>query len=173
VRTIELELGRIDVAVYAPVPGDSSFAPAASVNAEALRPLANIYTFAPIELSHALLPGMLDRGDGAIVVVGGASAVTPMPGMGGGIGAAMAAARNFIHTLNGEVKDRGVYAGTVYIGAMIARSAGYRIATAGGAALDPRFPIIDPDEIAHAILAQVTERDRVEVLLPHPAPRAA
>jgi hypothetical protein len=78
----------------------------------------------------------------------------------------MTAARNYILTLNAEVAARGVFAGSVSIGAMIARSAGMRIATSGGATIDPRLPVIDPDDIADEIWTLVKRRDRVEVILP-------
>lgn len=166
IGAIEARFGSIDVAVYSPVSAGIDFMPAADLNAATLGRMASLLTFAPVEVSNALLPGMLTRGDGAVVVVGGLSAIVPMPGMGGGVGPAMAAARNYIHTLNGEVKDRGIYAGTVHIGAMIDRSTGLRLATSGGAELDPRLPVIDPDDIGDAIWSLVTRRDRVEAILP-------
>ena len=83
----------------------------------------------------------------------------------------MAAARNYIFTLNAETAPRGVYAGTVNIGAVIDRSAGLRAMTSGGATLDPRLPVINPDDIAQEIWTLVNERDRVEAILP-PLPQA-
>ncbi|WP_292323264.1 hypothetical protein [Mesorhizobium sp.] len=127
--------------------------------------MADIFAFSPIEVSHAVLPGMLARGDGAIVIVGGLTATVPMPGL-SGVGPAMAAARNYIFTLNAEVMPKGVYAGTLNIGAVIDRSAGLRAMTSAGADFDPRYPIIDPDDIAEELWSLVTKRDRVEAILP-------
>jgi short-subunit dehydrogenase len=163
-------LGPIDAAVYAPVPSDVSFVPAAALDASTLQLMANIFMFSPIEVSHAVLPGMLARGDGAIVIVGGLTAVVTMPGM-SGVGPLMAAARNYVFTLNAEVLPKGVYAGTVSIGAVIERSAGLRAMTASGATLDPNFPVLDPDQIADEIWTLVTKRERVEAILP-PLPTA-
>lgn len=165
VRSIEARFGSIDAAVYAPVPSDVNFVPALELDAARLRSMADIFTFAPIEVSHAVLPGMLARGDGAVVIVGGLTAVVTMPGM-SGVGPLMAAARNYVFTLNAEAMPKGVYAGTVNIGAVIDRSAGLRAMTSSGAALDPKFPVIDPDEIAEEIWNLVTKRDRVEAILP-------
>ncbi|PDT13010.1 SDR family NAD(P)-dependent oxidoreductase [Rhizobium sp. M1] len=165
VRSIEARFGSIDAAVYAPVPSDVNFAPALELDAAKLRSMADIFTFSPIEVSHAVLPGMLARGDGAVVIVGGLTAVVTMPGM-SGVGPLMAAARNYVFTLNAEAMPKGVYAGTVNIGAVIDRSAGLRAMTSSGAALDPKFPVIDPDEIAEEIWNLVTRRDRVEAILP-------
>jgi short-subunit dehydrogenase len=144
-RSIEDRLGCIDVAIYAPVTPHVGFVPAVQLDAAKMKDLSTLFTFAPIAIAHTLLPGMLARGDGAIVFGGGATAVHTFPGM-SGIGPAMAAARNYVFTLNAEVKDKGVYAGTVTIGAAIERSAGYRAMTASGQPL--AFPVISPDVIA-------------------------
>lgn len=165
VGAIEARLGPIDVAVYCPISPDAGFVPAADLDAATLQAMAPLFTFAPVEVSHAVLPGMIARGDGAIVIVGGLSAVVTMPGM-SGVGPLMAAARNYVFTLNAEVAERGVFAGTVNIGAMIERSAGLRAATAKGMTFDSRFPTIDPDDIAQEIWTLVTRRDRVEAILP-------
>lgn len=170
VKSIEDRFGSIDVAVYAPVPADIHFIPAVSLDATALRTMANLFTFSPVEVSHTVLPGMLARGHGAVVVVGGLTAVVPMAGM-SGVGPLMSATRNYVYTLNAEVAAKGVYAGTVNIGAAIDRSAGLRAMTANGVKLDPRFPVIDPDDIAEEIWSLVTRRDRVEAILP-PLPSA-
>ncbi|MEW6438613.1 MAG: SDR family NAD(P)-dependent oxidoreductase [Pseudomonadota bacterium] len=169
VRSIEERLGAIDVAIYQPV-GHIGFVSAVELDAAKLEPLASIFAFSPIEVSHAVLPGMLARGNGAIVIVGGLTAVVPMPGL-SGVGPMMAAARNYIFTLNAEVASKGVYAGTVNIGAVIDRSAGLRIMTSGGVPLDPRYPILNPDDIAEEIWTRVTKRDQVEAILP-PLPQA-
>jgi len=164
VRFIEERLGSIDVAVYQPV-GHVGFVPAVELDASKLQSMASVFTFSPIEVSHAVLPGMLARGDGAIVIVGGLTALAPMPGL-SGVGPLMAAARNYVFTLNAEVMPKGVYAGTVNIGAVIERSAGFRAMTSGGATLDPRYPVINPDDIAQELWTLVNKRDRVEAILP-------
>ncbi|SNT27449.1 SDR family NAD(P)-dependent oxidoreductase [Sphingopyxis indica] len=164
VRAIEERFGAIDVAIHQPL-GGVGFVPAVELDAATFRPLADYFAFSPIELSHAVLPDMLARGDGAIVVVNGLTASVTMPGM-SGVGPAMAAARNYIFTLNAEVAQKGVYAGTMSIGAFLDRSAGMRAATAGGHELDPRAPVIDPDVVAEEIWSLVTKRDRVEAILP-------
>ena len=170
VAAIEAQLGAIDVAVYAPVPADLSFVPAVSLDAPTLRSLMDLYTYAPIEMARSVVQGQLAKGDGAIVIVGGLSAILAIPGM-SGVGPAMAATRNYAHTLNAEVAGQGVYVGTVNIGAFIRGSGSYNAATAGGNTLAGQFPIIEPDLIAQEIWTMVHQRDRVEAVLP-PLPRA-
>lgn len=162
VRSIEERLGGIDVAAFMPVQLDLGFVPACDLDAAKLRPLAELFTFAPIELAHAVLPGLVARG-GAFVYGNGLSSVVPMAGL-SGVGPAMAAARNFVFTLNAELKDKGAYAGAVTIGASIERSEIRKVMEANGALLD--FPSISPDAIADELWDLVTKRDRVEVILP-------
>lgn len=170
IRSIEGRLGSINVAVYAPVPSDVGFVPAVALDAAKVQSMANIFTFSPIEVSHTILPGMLARGDGAIVIVSGLSAVIPMPGM-SGPGPLMAAARNYVLALRAEAMPKGVYAGTVSIGGGIERSEGFRALISSGASLDPNFPVLNPDDIAEEIWTLVTRRDRAEAIIP-PLPSA-
>ncbi|WP_418125790.1 SDR family NAD(P)-dependent oxidoreductase [Variovorax sp. 160MFSha2.1] len=165
VRSIEERFSSVDVAVYAPAPSDANFVPAVELDAAKLQAMASIFMLSPIEVSHAVLPGMLARGDGAMIVVGGLAGVVAIPGM-SGVGPAMAAARNYVLTLNAELVPKGVYAGTVSIGAVIDRSTGLRAMTASGAKLDPRLPVLDPDDIAEDIWSLATKRDRPESILP-------
>lgn len=165
IRAIEDQAGPIDVAIYAPVPQDVGFVPAVDLDAAKAQSLANIFMFSPIELSHAVLPGMLARGDGAIVIVSGLSAVIAMPGM-SGPGPLMAATRNYALGLNAEVMPQGIYAGTVSIGGGIERSEGFTTLMASGAPLNPCFPVLNPDDIAEEIWDLVTKRDRAEAIIP-------
>jgi short-subunit dehydrogenase len=165
VETIEARLGPIDVATYAPVPGGSSrFVPAVDLDAEKLAAITPIFMFAPIELAHVLLRGMVARGDGAIIVVGGATMLVPKVGL-GGVGSAMAATRNYLILLNAELaaKGTGVFAGTVTIGALIARSAIHRAIESSG--VTSHRTLLDPDDIARDILALITKRESPELVV--------
>jgi short-subunit dehydrogenase len=170
IQSIEDHLGSIDMAVFAPAPSDASFVSAADLDAAALKSLASIFAFAPVEVSHAVLQGQLARGNGAIVIVSGITAALPISGM-SGPGPLMAAARNYALTLHGEVAAKGVYVATVSIGAIIERSTGLRALTSGGQELDPSLPMIGPDVIADAIWNATKDRTEAEIILPGaPAP---
>ncbi|MGO4700638.1 SDR family NAD(P)-dependent oxidoreductase [Dyella sp. 2RAB6] len=170
VGAIEERFGGIDVAVYAPLPTILSFVAATEVSAAALQSAADLLMYAAVEVSRAVLPAQLKRGDGAVVIVGGLSAVHPVPGL-AAIGPLMAAARNYALALNAEAKGQGVYAGSVSIGAMIDRSAGKLALEARGIKLEGDIPSMDPDDIAQEIWTLVTRRDRAEAILP-PLPSA-
>lgn len=109
-----------------------------------------------------MLPEWTERGDGAFLMTTGATAGSPRP-FGSGVGPLMAAARNWLFSLNGELADAGIYAGTLSIASFIARSeVGEPAAAALGA------PLIDPDELAEVCWQMYTERDRVERVHPEP-----
>jgi short-subunit dehydrogenase len=167
VHAIEDHFGSIDVAIFAPVPANSGFVAANDLDAKTLQPLFNIFTIAPIEMVHSVLPGMLRRGDGAIVIVSGASAVMVEAGW-SGPGPALAATRNFILSLNGECMPRGVYTGSVSIFAGIEGSEHMAEVEMDNPFDQPAaaIPWISPDTIADEILDLVTRRECAELYLP-------
>lgn len=118
-------------------------------------------------------------GDGAVLMGTGYSAVQPMPHA-SGLGPVMSAARNYLYSLNAELADTGVYAGTLSVAALIARSAAAEAVEAqSGAPVGSEpvelpggmtIPVADPDELAQQYWDMYTKRDRVERI--HPAPLA-
>jgi short-subunit dehydrogenase len=168
VHAIEAQLGAIDVALFSPISSTAYFVPAVDLEARYLQSISPLLTWAPIELAHALMPGMRSRGDGAFIVADGLSAVIPRPGM-SGPGPAFAATRNYIMTLHDEVQPDGVFAGMLHVGAMIDNSTGMAAALAAGMVLDS-FPVVDPDLLADEVWSLATKRDRTEAIVP-PLPR--
>ncbi|MEU3612240.1 SDR family NAD(P)-dependent oxidoreductase [Streptomyces sp. NPDC006872] len=182
VGAIRDRFGRIDVVEYAPIGGDQAFTPAAELDAATLEPLSRLFLFTPVEVFHAVLPEMVERGDGAVLMGTGYSAVQPMPHA-SGLGPVMAAARNYLYSLNAELADTGVYAGTLSVAALIARSAAAEAVEAQTGApvgTEPitmpngfELPVADPDDLAEAYWDLYTKRDRVEQIHPEPvAPQA-
>jgi short-subunit dehydrogenase len=139
--------------------------PAADLDAAALRNWINLYLLTPVELVHAVLPEMLGRNAGGIVFGYGSSVVTPAAGLSGPV-PVLAAARNYLHTLHGEVKDQGVYVGGVAVRAVIERSKVQGALDTGEMRLAIDLPVVDPDELADLIWDLVAERDRIEVVYP-------
>jgi NAD(P)-dependent dehydrogenase (short-subunit alcohol dehydrogenase family) len=168
VAAITKHFGRIDVVEYAPI-SPFAFTPAMHLTAEALRDLLSLYLLTPVELVQAVLPQMLERGDGGILIGHGLSAVEGMPFM-SGIGPVMAATRNYLYSLNGELADQGVYAGTLAVAAMIERSESHQALTAGDLTYEmpegAAIPTVDPDELAEQYWNLFSKRDRVEQVYP-------
>lgn len=164
VQAIEAQLGSIDVALFSPISSTAYFVPAVDLQASYLQSISPLLTWAPIELAHALMPGMRSRGDGAFIVADGLSAVLPVAGM-SGPGPAMAATRNYVMTLHDEVQPDGVFAGMLHVGAMIENSTGMVAALAAGMVLDT-FPVVEPNLLADEVWSLASERNRAESILP-------
>ncbi|MGC4938264.1 SDR family NAD(P)-dependent oxidoreductase [Kribbella sp. DT2] len=164
IDSIVERFGRLDVVEYAPIGAEVPFVPAAELTADRLRGLVDLYLSTPVEIARAVLPEMIRRGEGGFLLGQGLSAVIPSPGM-SGAGPVMAAARNWIHSLNGELADQGVYAGTLTVAAWIDGSAGHRAASAGDPTLGGN-PVVDPADLADQYWDLLTRRDRVEQIFP-------
>jgi NADP-dependent 3-hydroxy acid dehydrogenase YdfG len=138
-----------------------------------------LFLLTPVQVVQAVLPEMTERADGAFLLTQGFSAVQAMPNL-SGPGPVMAAARNYVYSLNAELASTGVYAATLAVAAAIARSEnapddvdgvdGAGDATTGDGL---RFPVVDPDDLADCYWDMYTRRDRVEQVYPaYMTPRA-
>ncbi|MCF2130962.1 SDR family NAD(P)-dependent oxidoreductase [Strepomyces sp. STD 3.1] len=164
VERITDRFGRIDVVEYAPIPTAAPMVAATQVTADLLDQLAGLYLHTPVETARAVLPGMIERGDGAFLLGQGVSAVHPLPGM-SGVGPVMAAARNWILSLHGELAPRGVYAGTLSVAAWIEGSAGHLAASEADPGL-AGHPTVTAAELADQYWDLYTRRDRPEQVYP-------
>ncbi|MDG4781005.1 SDR family NAD(P)-dependent oxidoreductase [Micromonospora sp. WMMD961] len=165
---ITARYGGIDVVEYAPIT-TAPFIPAAELTPEVAQGFVKLYLLTPLEIVRQVLPAMIERGDGGILITQGATAVNPAPFM-SGVGPAMAAARNYLHSLHGEVAGKGVYVGTLMVNAMILGSAGHRAMTAGELGVHMpqgiEIPTVDPVDLADLLWKLLVTRDRVEVVHP-------
>ena len=171
VDAVRARFGRIDVVEYGPVGSTETFIPATELDAATLERLARLFLLTPVEVFHTTLPEMTARGDGAVLMTTGYSAVQPVPYL-SGPGVVMSAARNYVYALNGELAESGVYAGTFAVAASIDRSEMSESAAAAHADDDvlggEEFPTVDPDELADLYWDMYIRRDHVELV--HPAP---
>lgn len=169
IAAIRERFGRIDVVEYGPVPAGQAFTAATELTVAGLEELLPLFLLTPVAVAQAVLPEMIERGDGAFLVTHGLSAMMPAPYF-SGPGPVMSATRNYVHSLNGELAGTGVYAGTINIAGGIARSENEPVvpeqADSESAFEGVEFPIIDPDDIAAAYWAMVQGRDRVETVIP-------
>lgn len=166
VQDIETRLGNIDVVEYGPVSADLAFTAARDLDAAALAALVPLFLLSPVELVSTVLPGMLERGRGSILLTQGSFAVTPMP-FASGPGPVMAATRNYVHSLHGELAGTGVHAGMLAIGASIDRS---EMSVRAGAAReqpeDGGRGTVDPDDLAEIYWQMHVRQDAVEIVRP-------
>ncbi|MFD7288569.1 SDR family NAD(P)-dependent oxidoreductase [Streptomyces sp. NPDC059863] len=163
IEAIRERFGRIDVVEYGPVPS-GRFTPAAELDPDTLAQDIPLLLLTPLAVVQAVLPEWKERGDGAFLMTTGASAVHPMPHA-SGLGPLMAAARNWLYSLNGELTESGIYASTLSIAAFIGGSEAAE--AAAGTELAAAFPVVDPADLAALYWDMYTKRDRVEEV--HPA----
>lgn len=158
--------GTPDVLLYSP--GDVSRLPvgALDLDAEELLTWLPLHLLTPIALVRSVLPDMLARGSGALLFAQGASARVPLPAL-GSVGVAQSGLLNYLHALAAEVGPRGVYVGTLLIGALIERSAAAALWEGGGfdtVSVGP-LPRVDPDALARRYWELVRDRPGVEELV--------
>ncbi|MFF5140070.1 SDR family NAD(P)-dependent oxidoreductase [Streptomyces sp. NPDC013157] len=164
VNAIRGHFGRIDVVEYGPIGADQAVTPATQLDSATLEKICRVLLLTPVEAFRAVLPEMTERGDGALLMTTGYTAVQPMPYISGSA-PVTAAARNYLYSLNGELAGTGVYAGTLTIAAMIIGSEAAEAAAQGGMELPDtgmEFPVVHPDELAEHYWDMYTRRDRVE-----------
>lgn len=155
--------GTIDVVYYGPGAADPATlpVPVERTGADDARE-AMSWVYPALDVTGALLPGMTERGDGALLFAGGLSAVRPMPGL-GALALSSAALRNYALTLNAGLADRGIYAGVLTIGGLIERGDIHAFATARPEVFgDIGDRTLDPDAIAAEAWLLYARRDRPE-----------
>lgn len=169
---IEQQLGPIEVLYYGPAGMDPSDfpVPIEATTGDALRATFTLVTSAA-DAVGAVLPGMLERGRGVILLPTGLSAIRPMPELGhlAPIGAAL---RNYTLTLNAAVADRGVFAASIVIGGGVRGGDIYaamasnaeRLAAAGLDADQLATMSLDPDAMADQVWDLAVARDRAELV---------
>jgi short-subunit dehydrogenase len=143
-------LGPVTVLEYGPMPDMTALSgTAAGVSADNAGAAFEFCVQGAIEAVTAVLPGMQDRGSGALLFTTGASALVPMPRL-ANLGISMAALRSWAGALHAELAPQGIYVGTVCVGT--------RIQPGGGDG--------DPDRIAQLYLDMCAKADRFEELVP-------
>ncbi|MGZ4461357.1 MAG: SDR family NAD(P)-dependent oxidoreductase [Gaiellaceae bacterium] len=150
--------GRVDVLVNAAGVGLSGNL--VSAEAEAIERLLAVNVTAPIELTCALLPGMLERRQGHVVNIG---SVVSHVGRGGEAvyAASKAALALFSESLRYELRGTGVSASLITPGVVDTPFFEHR-----GAPYDRSWPApIGPHRVAEAVLAAI-RRDRPEIVVP-------
>lgn len=158
-------IGRVDVVYYGPGAADPSARPTpiTSVDVPTVQE-AMSWMYPAIDAVGAVLPGMLERGDGGLLFAGGLSAVVPMP-MLGGFAISSAALRNYALTLNAALAEKGIYAGTLTIGGLIERGDIHQMVTSQMDGLDGlTIGTLNPDTIADTAWDLYAKRDRSEAV---------
>lgn len=119
---VEERLGPIDVLEYSPSSAGSRVPPT-EVTVENAQEQLEFYVYGAITAVQHVLPTMLERGNGTIIVTTGASSVYPNATF-GNVALAAAALRNWALSLHASVGEHGVQVGHVAINAWLGHQPG-------------------------------------------------
>lgn len=158
-RFLERE-GRCDIVVHN-AGFSSKIRSPLHTGADEWRAVMDVNTLAPLILTRALLPSMIEAGTGDIVLVSSMAAITPNVMAGVAYSAAKAAARAYMDVLRQEVRGHDIRAITVFPGEVDTPILDNRALPPGD---DERATMMMPDDIADAILLTVSLPRRATVL---------
>ncbi|MEU8781118.1 SDR family NAD(P)-dependent oxidoreductase [Streptomyces sp. NPDC048637] len=110
-------LGPVDVLEYSPSP-TGPITHAAQTTVDSVTAQFELQVLGAVTAVGQVLPEMLARGDGTLLLTTGVSSTIPAPFL-ANVGMAMAGLRNWAHTLHAELKPQGIHVGTVTIASAI------------------------------------------------------
>ncbi|GAA3826277.1 MULTISPECIES: SDR family NAD(P)-dependent oxidoreductase [Amycolatopsis] len=160
------DIGRVDVAVINGSLDLALLKPVRDLDVETLRSGFESVVLAPLSLTRRLLPGMLERGSGALLYGFGSSAKTPEP-MLAGAGTPQAALRNYVFALRADLAGTGVTAAAITIGSLIRGSDAEKLFDASVEArrgFDPDR--IDPADLAEMLWGMAATGEPAEQVVP-------
>ncbi|MFA0998730.1 MULTISPECIES: SDR family NAD(P)-dependent oxidoreductase [Pseudomonas syringae group] len=168
-KTIINTVSSIDIVYYGPNQADGFF-PATALNLEKAQHFTNLYFLSLVAVINEVLPQMRASKSGSILVSQGSTAVHPVAYL-CGPGPAMAAARNYLSVLHGELKPEDVSLTMITIGALIKDSSTYLSMQSASPGLEitpgQQIPVVDPAELARS-LWRASEEGVLEVFYPLP-----
>jgi NADP-dependent 3-hydroxy acid dehydrogenase YdfG len=168
-EAITARFGPVNVLEYAPSGVDwlTRQVSVRDADAESFEFPLDLLLRTPVTLIRQVLPGMIERGDGAVLFGLPVVASAPVPQL-GNISAAAAAARSYLQNLNADLAGTGVYAGLVQVAGMVADSDAAGFVTANW---DPSVlpEPLDPADLADAMWGLYSKRDSFEEIVGSPA----
>jgi NADP-dependent 3-hydroxy acid dehydrogenase YdfG len=165
VAEIQRELGEISALMTNTVGEFGARTSIVDADVDNVQAVFDTAVLSTIVLVREVLPGMLERGDGALLLSNGVSATVPVPQL-GNVGVASAARRAYALNLHAALADRGVYVGSLLVGALIDRSVPAQLIDSGefpGAPDPAALERLDPDDLADTYWDMYLKRDRFEV----------
>ncbi|MFC9894609.1 SDR family NAD(P)-dependent oxidoreductase [Nocardia sp. NPDC127579] len=141
------ELGPVDVLEYSPSP-TGPITHAAETTVASATAQFELHVLGALTAVQTVLPGMLARGAGTVLLTTGVSSTVPAPFL-ANVGLAMAGLRNWAHTLHAELHPRGIHVATVTIASGVI----------------PGDALADPDVIGSRYYRLHQQRDRSEEVI--------
>ncbi len=154
--------GSIDVLEYSPVLGIESLATPRNITVENVRPHMDI-TLGAITAVRAILPGMLEKGNGGILFTSAASVIEPVP-FSSNFAMAQSGIRSYAHSLHNDLKKDGIYVGMVLIAGLVDKGDGSLQEPKAPPPPTPQspMPLISAYSIAESFWDMYTKRDRTD-----------
>jgi len=152
---VEAKQGPIDVLVNNA--GMQWIGPTAAIPSDTAQSLITLNVIAPMMLTRAVLPGMLERRRGAIVDVASMAGVAPARGM-SWYGASKAGLVSFSESLRSELEGSGVHVVTVFPGPVETPMAAAARESMEKGGKVPNVPHGDAGELATKILEAVDQK---------------
>ena len=115
VARTESEFGRLDILVNN-AGGGSRSRTVRRIETDDFEAVQRLNVTAPLVLTQAAIPGMLDRGTGTVITISSYAAVTSSPMAGVAYGAAKAAVASVMKSVNNELRSLGLRACTIFPG---------------------------------------------------------
>ncbi|MDQ0875903.1 NAD(P)-dependent dehydrogenase (short-subunit alcohol dehydrogenase family) [Paenibacillus sp. V4I3] len=115
--------GNIDVLEYSPHSGNMVTSVLDTTDESVLHAYNNLVIGA-INSARQVIPGMIERGRGALLFTTDLSSMHPSP-IFGNVGIAMAGLRNYVLNLNDKLSPKGIYVGHLSISSLIRRGTSF------------------------------------------------
>ncbi|MBW7455452.1 SDR family NAD(P)-dependent oxidoreductase [Paenibacillus sepulcri] len=116
--------GSIDVLEYSPHSGNMPVTSILDTTDESVIQAYNNLVLGAVNSARQVIPGMLERGSGALLFTTDLSAMNPSP-IFGNVGIAMAGLRNYVLNLHDKLSPKGIYVGHLSISPLIRRGTNF------------------------------------------------
>ncbi len=152
-----------DVVLYSPGGVERLPVDALALDADTLRSWLPLNLTTPVRILHALLPEMVRRGSGAVLVAQGSSVRDPQPAL-ASVGIPQSGLLNYLRSVAQQVSPAGVRVGSLQIGRLIETSAAQRLYDSGHfASVEPNeVERVGPDVLADELFEMATTDAEVE-----------
>ena len=162
-QQVRSAFGGVDVLEYSPTPTPDTLCTPRHITVESAQLQFEYGVLGAIEAVRAVLPGMLSRGDGALLFTSAASAKMPVP-FSSNFAIAAAGVRSYAYTLHQDLAPQGIYAGIVLIAGLIDKASAPDPSRKATPANDKGLSLIPAREIGDLFWDLTCKRDRIEAI---------
>lgn len=173
IKTIKAQVGNIDALYFGPE-ASAGFIPAYELTVDIARAKLDLLFLSCVAILNEVLPEMRERKSGEILAAFGGSGATGHPFL-SGPGPAMAATRNMLNALHGELAGEGIYVGMLTVSAFVKNSDAVALIAAGNYKLDlpadftkpfSSMPDVEGSVLADILWQAAQQRTDVDLFYP-------